>query len=43
MNIHAIQTGTVAIKKNQQVGAGPVRLLTVLLGSEWTEPLPILA
>ena len=45
MKIHAIQTGTVVIKKNQQVGkgAGFSRQLNILFGSEWTEPLPILA
>lgn len=45
MKIYPIQTGTVAIKKNQQAGkgAGAVRRLNILLGSEWTTPLPILA
>src|SRR5687767_9775533 len=45
MRIHAIQTGTVEIKRNQVAGkgAGPIRQLNVLLGSEWTAPLPVLA
>jgi len=45
LKIHPIQTGTVAIKKNQQIGRGPgaLRLLNVFLGSAWTAPLPILA
>jgi len=45
MNIHAIQTGTVRIKKNQVVGKGPraLRLVNVLLGRDWVEPVPIYA
>ena len=45
MKIHAIQTGTVEVKKNQVVGKGPkaFRLLNVIFGSEWTEPVPIYA
>lgn len=46
MKIHAIQTGTVRIKRNQRVGKGrsaAARQLNLLLGSEWTEPLPIYA
>lgn len=43
MNIYPIQTGTVVIKKNQQIGQGALRQLNMLLGSEWTTPLPILA
>lgn len=45
MKIHPIQTGTVVIKKNQQVGkgVGVMRLLNMLFGSEWTASLPILA
>jgi N-acyl homoserine lactone hydrolase len=45
LKIHPIQTGTVAIKKNQQIGRGlgALRLLNVFLGSEWTAPLPIIA
>jgi N-acyl homoserine lactone hydrolase len=45
MKIHAIQTGTVQIKKNQLVGKGigGFRLANVLLGREWTEPVPIYA
>ncbi|MCL5428743.1 MAG: N-acyl homoserine lactonase family protein [Chloroflexi bacterium] len=45
MKIHAIQTGTVLIKKSQLVGkgAGFARQLNILFDSEWVEPLPILA
>lgn len=45
MRIHAIQTGTVRIKRRQQqgVGKGMVRRLNTLVDTEWTEPLPILA
>ena len=45
MEIHAIQTGTVAIKTRQRegVGTGRRRFLNMLLDREWTEPLPILA
>lgn len=46
MKIHAIQTGTVAVKKSQQQGSrgdGPVRLLNTMLDPTWTEPLPIYA
>ncbi len=44
MRIHAIQTGTVAIRERQRVGAdGPLRVLKTLTDSEWTEPLPIVA
>lgn len=45
MKIHAIQTGTVEIKKNQLIGKGPkaLRLVNVLLGKEWVEPVPIYA
>jgi len=46
MKIHAIQTGTVEIKKNQVVGkgAGALRLVNVLFGREWVEPpVPIYA
>jgi len=45
MKIHAIQTGTVEIKKNQLVGKGPgaLRLVNVLFGWEWLEPVPIYA
>jgi len=45
MKIYPVQTGTVVIKKNQQIGrgAGALRQLNMLLGSEWTPPLPILA
>ena len=45
MRIHPIQTGTVVIKANQVVGKGRGlgRQLSMLLGSQWTAPLPILA
>jgi glyoxylase-like metal-dependent hydrolase (beta-lactamase superfamily II) len=46
MRIHAIQTGTVAVKKSQQQGSrgdGPIRLLNTMLDPTWTEPLPIYA
>jgi N-acyl homoserine lactone hydrolase len=44
MRIHAIQTGTVAIRRRQRVGAaGRLRVLKTLTDNEWTEPLPILA
>lgn len=45
MRIHAIQTGSVAVKKRQQCGngSGAVRLVNTLLDREWTEPLPIYA
>lgn len=45
MKIHAIQTGTAEIKKNQLIGKGPraLRLVNVLLGKEWVEPVPIYA
>jgi glyoxylase-like metal-dependent hydrolase (beta-lactamase superfamily II) len=45
MKIHAIQTGTVAIKTRQVegVGHGLRRRLNMFLDREWTEPLPIYA
>jgi glyoxylase-like metal-dependent hydrolase (beta-lactamase superfamily II) len=45
MKIHAIQTGTVAIKTRQVegVGRGPRRQLNMFLDREWTDPLPIYA
>ena len=45
MKIHAIQTGTVAIKTRQVegVGQGSRRQLNMFLDQEWTEPLPIYA
>ena len=45
MRIHAIQTGTVAIRPRQRegVGHGRRRQLNMLLDREWTEPLPIYA
>jgi glyoxylase-like metal-dependent hydrolase (beta-lactamase superfamily II) len=45
MKIHAIQTGTVAIKPRQVegVGHGMRRQLNMFLDRGWTEPLPIYA
>jgi N-acyl homoserine lactone hydrolase len=45
MKIHAIQTGTVAIKTRQIEGAGhgTGRRLRMFLDREWAEPLPIYA
>jgi N-acyl homoserine lactone hydrolase len=45
VKIHAIQTGTVAIKTHQVEGAGhgSRRQLNMFLDREWTEPLPIYA
>jgi hypothetical protein len=45
MNIHAIQTGSVAVKESQLNGGDRHRrsLLRVMADSRWTEPLPIYA
>jgi glyoxylase-like metal-dependent hydrolase (beta-lactamase superfamily II) len=45
MNVHAIQTGTVAVKESQLNGGDRNRrnLLGVMADSHWTEPLPIYA
>jgi glyoxylase-like metal-dependent hydrolase (beta-lactamase superfamily II) len=45
IRIHAIQTGTVAIKQLQRDGGGRNRrnLLRVMAARQWTQPLPILA
>ena len=45
MNIHAIQTGIVAIKTRQVEGRGhgARRRLNMFLDRQWTEPLPIYA
>jgi glyoxylase-like metal-dependent hydrolase (beta-lactamase superfamily II) len=45
VEIHAIQTGTVAVKSRQRAGTGPgpLRLATTLVDRNWTEPLPIYA
>lgn len=45
MQIHAIQTGTVAVRTKQRrgEGRGPQRLLKTLIDSQWTPPLPIYA
>jgi N-acyl homoserine lactone hydrolase len=43
MRVHAVQTGTVAIRERQRKGEGrsALRLLKTALGGAWTEPLPI--
>jgi glyoxylase-like metal-dependent hydrolase (beta-lactamase superfamily II) len=43
VRIHAIQTGTVAVKERQRHGRGrgPTRLVITMLDRDWTEPLPI--
>jgi glyoxylase-like metal-dependent hydrolase (beta-lactamase superfamily II) len=45
LKIHAIQTGTVAVKERQRRGAGHGlrRRLNTMLDREWTPPLPIYA
>ncbi|HEY5005278.1 MAG TPA: N-acyl homoserine lactonase family protein [Ktedonobacteraceae bacterium] len=45
MRIHALQTGTVAIKQRQRQGEGQGlrRRLNTLIDTVWTEPLPIYA
>jgi N-acyl homoserine lactone hydrolase len=45
MKIHAIQTGTVAVKSRQPegVGHGKRRLLNTYFDREWADPLPIYA
>jgi hypothetical protein len=45
MKVHAIQTGTVAVKERQRsgTGPGPLRLPVTLADRDWTEPLPIYA
>jgi N-acyl homoserine lactone hydrolase len=45
MKVHAIRTGSVAVKTRQRRGAGPgpARLAATLLDRSWTEPLPIYA
>lgn len=45
MKIHAIQTGTVAIRPNQRQGKGIgfTRLVNTLSDRRWTEPFPIYA
>ena len=45
MRVHAIQTGTVAVRTRQRqgVGKGLARRVNTLMDPEWTEPLPILA
>jgi N-acyl homoserine lactone hydrolase len=43
MQVHAIQTGTVAVKTCQRAGqgSGPARFINTLTDNEWTAPLPI--
>jgi glyoxylase-like metal-dependent hydrolase (beta-lactamase superfamily II) len=45
MKVHAIQTGTVAVKERQRCGTGPgpLRLPLTLADRDWTDPLPIYA
>ena len=45
MRLHALKTGSVAVRERQRRGAGhgQRRLLNTLLDRRWTEPLPILA
>jgi N-acyl homoserine lactone hydrolase len=45
LRVHAIQTGTVAIKESQRQGHGKGlgRMVNTLTDSHWTEPLPIYA
>ncbi len=45
IRVHALQTGTVAIKEQQRSGRGGERnsLLRVFADRRWTDPLPILA
>jgi N-acyl homoserine lactone hydrolase len=45
VKIHAIRTGTVAVRARQQAGKGPgpLRLVATLADRRWTEPLPIYA
>lgn len=46
MRIHAVQTGTVAVRASQRDGtrgSGPLRLVNTLRDRKWTNPLPIYA
>jgi N-acyl homoserine lactone hydrolase len=45
VQVHAVQTGTVAVKTRQRkgVGHGQTRVARTLLDRSWTEPLPIYA
>ena len=45
VEIHAIQTGTVAVRTRQRAGKGPgpLRLAATLADRNWTEPMPIYA
>jgi len=41
MKVHAIQTGTVAVKTRQREGKGrgPARVARTLIDRNWTDPL----
>ena len=43
MEVHAIETGKVAVRERQRAGSGPgpLRLINTLADRRWTEPLPI--
>jgi glyoxylase-like metal-dependent hydrolase (beta-lactamase superfamily II) len=45
LKVHAIQTGTVAVKERQRsgTGPGPLRLALTLADRKWTDALPIYA
>ena len=45
VKVHAIQTGTVAVRARQRsgTGPGPLRVAATLADRNWTEPLPIYA
>jgi glyoxylase-like metal-dependent hydrolase (beta-lactamase superfamily II) len=45
VRVHAIETGTVAVKESQREGhgSGPMRLVNTLRDKHWTDPLPIYA
>jgi N-acyl homoserine lactone hydrolase len=45
IKVHAIQTGTVAVKTRQRegTGRGPMRSANTLIDRNWTDPLPIFA
>lgn len=45
MKIHAIKTGTVAVRPTQTIGQGSgiLKMINIFRSNQWTEPLPILA
>lgn len=45
MQIHAIQTGSVAVRPTQRTGKGNgiFKMINILTNNEWTQPLPIYA